>query len=310
MSRLLRLGIVSLTTAASVAAFATPASAASVGTIKVFDGSKVKFQAGSGKTNKVTITRSGLTVTIDDRVKIKAGTGCKAVKGDTTKVRCTVADLAAARVILDLSDGNDTLTNRSDLAITANGGRGRDSLTGGSAAEALLGGAGVDRIYGGAGNDHLNGTTENDYIRGGAGDDEVVGGFGNDELRGGPGNDRISGGRGDDVAYGNTGNDSINGRIGNDKLYGGSGNDVVQGDAHNDRVYGNTGNDRIFGGYGVDKVFGGDGNDLVNGSLEAVGSTLYDTVADQLDGGNQTDTCESVKANDSVYACEIVTNVG
>ncbi|WP_328463136.1 hypothetical protein OHA21_37140 [Actinoplanes sp. NBC_00393] len=304
MSRIVRFSIAVLTATAAVTAVAGPAFAASTGTAKIFNGNHVKFDAGAGQANRVVITNSGRTITIDDRNRIKAGTGCKAVKGDRTKVRCTVPSLAGARVVLALTDGNDHLTNKSSLAITANGGRGTDTLIGGPAAEALLGGAGNDYIHGGAGNDHLNGTTENDDIRGGPGNDEVVGGSGNDKLRGGPGNDAVSGGRGNDIAYGNTGNDSINGRIGDDKLYGGSGNDLIQGDAHNDLIYGNTGNDRLFGGYGVDRLYGDAGNDQLDGSIDAVNGTLWDSDVDRLDGGTQTDICRVVPANDRKVNCE------
>lgn len=306
---MVRLGIVLLTTTAAITALAAPASAASVGTVKVFD-NFVKYQAATGKANRLVVTNSGTTVTIDDRYRIKAGKGCTAVNGDRTKVRCKVTSLDTARVLVNLSDGNDYLINKSALPMTADGARGRDTLIGGSASEALLGGAGKDELNGGAGNDHLNGTTGHDSLRGGTGDDSLAGGTGDDVLRGGAGNDSLAPGLGADAAYGNSGDDIIQDRTGNDTVDGGTGNDTVDGGAGNDKVYGNTGNDRVYGGYGFDKVYGGAGDDLLNGSVDGVGGTLYDTVGDQLDGGNQTDTCEIVPANDSAYACEVIKSVG
>ena len=82
------------TTAAAVAStalFAAPAQAASTGVAQVSGSATVLFQAASGKTNGLIITISGRTVTLDDKVAIKASKGCKAVKKDKTKVKCTTS---------------------------------------------------------------------------------------------------------------------------------------------------------------------------------------------------------------------------
>jgi hypothetical protein len=76
---------------ASTALFAMPAQAASAGAAKVVGSSTVQFNALMGKSNSLTITISGRTVTLNDKVAIKAGKGCKAVKGDKTKARCTTS---------------------------------------------------------------------------------------------------------------------------------------------------------------------------------------------------------------------------
>jgi serralysin len=81
-----RAGLTALITIA-VAAVAVPAEAASWGDATA--GAKtVSFVADWKATNKIVITRSGRTVTIDDRVEIKPGKGCKRVKGDKTRVKC------------------------------------------------------------------------------------------------------------------------------------------------------------------------------------------------------------------------------
>lgn len=69
--------------AASAALFAAPAQAATPATARVI-GDVVQFAAAKAQSNSVTITRSGRVVTVGDKVAIKAGKGCKAVRGDRT----------------------------------------------------------------------------------------------------------------------------------------------------------------------------------------------------------------------------------
>ena len=90
----------------------------------------MQYKAAKGKQNKVVVTRSGNTVTVDDKVAVKAGKGCKAVKGDKTKVRCTTKK-APTRVRVYTYDRNDSIVNKTGLATTADGGTGNDSITGG-----------------------------------------------------------------------------------------------------------------------------------------------------------------------------------
>ncbi|MEU4214236.1 hypothetical protein [Actinoplanes sp. NPDC026623] len=80
-----RVGLALLTTV-SAGALTAPAEAATTGVASVVETVKVQYQAASGKQNKVVATRSGNTITIDDVVAIKAGKGCKAVKGDKTSI--------------------------------------------------------------------------------------------------------------------------------------------------------------------------------------------------------------------------------
>jgi hypothetical protein len=55
----------------------------------------------------VVITRSGNTITIDDRVAISAGKGCKKVKGDKTKVICTTTGAAGEDLNEDPANDDD-----------------------------------------------------------------------------------------------------------------------------------------------------------------------------------------------------------
>jgi hypothetical protein len=70
------------------------------------------------------------TITIDDRVAVKAGAGCKAVKGDKTKVTRTPKK-RPTMVKAALGDKNDTFVDRGlvwDMSVTAFGGAG-DALS-------------------------------------------------------------------------------------------------------------------------------------------------------------------------------------
>ncbi|WP_433792533.1 calcium-binding protein [Actinoplanes sp. CA-252034] len=302
-------------------AFGVPAEAAATGVASVLDATRIKFTAASGQVNRVVVTRSGRTVTIDDRVAVKAGKGCKAVKGDKTKVRCSTAK-TPTRVLVSLGVKNDSVTNRTDLALTASGGDGNDTLIGGPRADRLTGGLGADLLYGRAGADTLDGDDGSDRIWGEAGNDDLKGGWGNDALAGGDGADDLVGGVGNDREYGGAGDDyfyqewdrdpadytvSISDR---DLISGGPGTDLadynsrrkpitadsdgVQGDdgapgerdtlTGIDGIWGGFGNDRLYGTAGPDDLQGGYGNDTLLGL--GGDDQLVDVVgANRLEGG-------------------------
>jgi Ca2+-binding RTX toxin-like protein len=333
-------------TAAAVAAttlFAMPAQAASAGAAKVVGSSAVQFNALLGKSNGLTITISGRTVTLDDKVAIKAGKGCKAVKGDKTKVKCKTSK-KTSRLSVALGDKNDWVVNKTSVYMLADGGSGTDKLTGGSAADQLQGGTGNDKLYGkggidtlfgGSGNDHLVGSTGNDridagpgadkaygeagndLILGGSGNDTLSGAAGNDEIAGGSDNDTITGAAGHDVLVGDAGNDQIAASTGDDVLYGDAGNDTIAGDAGKDIIFAEAGNDNIAGGDGDDILYGKAGNDTIAGNKgddvligeDIVAGQPYgsDAARDRLDGGaNATalgDYCLAMAAG-TVRNCE------
>ncbi|MFC7530351.1 calcium-binding protein [Actinoplanes sp. GCM10030250] len=292
-----RAGLTLLTGAAVLGASAIPAQAATTGVASVVSGTQIQFRAGSNAVNKVVVTRSGNTVTVDDRVAVKAGKGCKKVKGDKTKVRCKPGK-PPTRVRVSLGAKNDSVVNRSGLAMTASGGDGKDSLTGGPRADRLTGGAGADRLYGLGGNDWLEGSYGNDMLSGGDGDDLLSGGENNDREYGGNGRDTfsqgidlagagpdadlLSGGAGDDFAdysgrrYGITadsdgvkGDDGRKGEhdtlTGIDRIWGGTGNDRLYGTAWADDLQGGPGNDTLLGYGGNDQLFDGAGNNRLEG---------------------------------------------
>ncbi|WP_433827698.1 calcium-binding protein [Actinoplanes sp. CA-015351] len=304
-----------LLTGLSATLVGSPAQAATPATAKV-SGRTVLYTAAKGQQNKVVVTVSGRTVTIDDRVAIKAGKGCKKVKGDKTKVRCTTKK---APTWLDIYTGtrNDSIVNKTGIRMTADGGSGNDSITGGSAADYLSGGTGNDKIWGQGGNDYVTGNSGNDRLSGGNGNDTVFGNTGHDGvngdngrdlLGGGAGNDRFSGGAGDDVIgwddtdVSGADNDVYSGGTGFDLLdaykyykhavridIDGGADDGKSGEKDNVRtdienILGSPKNDRIYGSNRGEYLDGGAGNDTIygNGGVDQISGSRG---ADTLDGG-------------------------
>ncbi|MEU4563919.1 calcium-binding protein [Actinoplanes sp. NPDC023936] len=291
-SHVSRIGIILLTTLGA-GVLAAPAQAATTGVVSVAKSTQVQYKAGSGKASTVVVTRSGKTVTIDDKYKIKAGKGCKQVKGDKTKVRCKLKK-NPTRVLVHAGDKNDKVTNKTGIPSLFDGGTGNDSLWGGSKADKLYGGTGNDYLSGGAGNDALYGQAGNDTGYGKAGHDKIYGGGGNDRLHGDSG---YYGDTGNDKIYGEGGNDSLIGWRGNDYLSGGAGNDGLEGDLDGDN-YNTSGNgaDTLLGGSGVDTVRydtygtvrvdldGQKGDDGRAGERDTVGADVENIVAGDSNG--------------------------
>src|SRR5690349_5464338 len=115
MSRVLRsfrAGLTVLVVAAAGAfAGAGPAGAASYG-YATAGATGVTFKADYRVTNSVVVTRSGRTVTIDDRVAVRPGKNCKQVKGDKTRVRCRTTKTPVS-VLVKVYDRDDSVVNNS-----------------------------------------------------------------------------------------------------------------------------------------------------------------------------------------------------
>ncbi|MEU4691794.1 calcium-binding protein [Actinoplanes sp. NPDC023714] len=282
---LTRIGVALFTTIA-VGAVGAPAFAASTGTATA-SGTKVTLKAGSGKANYLKITRSGRTITIDDRVTLKAGKGCKQVKGDKTRVRCTTKKTPTLLTAY-LGDKNDNFSSATSTPLKVYGGSGNDRITGGS---------GNDRLVGDSGNDKIWGVGGHDSIDGGSGNDAIQAGDGNDKVWGGSGNDRIEGQTGTNTLYGDDGDDHVHGWTGNDVVWGGRGNDRLLGYAGNDRVHGGDGNDTILDPRGADRLYGDAGNDVIQGG--GAGLKIYGGSGnDRLQGGNGNDHLDGQSGND------------
>ncbi|WP_189331891.1 calcium-binding protein [Actinoplanes ianthinogenes] len=265
------IGATAVAVAAATTLFAAPAQAATAGLARV-SGTTVKFNALMTKSNSLVITVSGRTVTLNDKVAIKAGKGCKAVKGDKTKVKCTTSS-KPKKLVIALGDKNDKVVNKTGIYMLADGGSGNDTLYGGSGADQLQGASGNDKLYGRGGNDNLFGQSGNDLLVGLTGNDKLYGGTGSDKMYGNTGTDQILGDSGNDVVYGGAGNDLIYGYAGNDWLYGEDGDDEIYGDDYrtgtafgNDVIDGGNGRDGLIGGYGYDRVYGANSDDILYGS--------------------------------------------
>ncbi|MEU4239724.1 calcium-binding protein [Actinoplanes sp. NPDC026619] len=256
---LTRVGLALLVAASIDALAATSAQAASTGVASVVETTKVNYKAAKGKQNKVVVTLAGRTITIDDTVAIKAGKGCKEVKGDKTKVRCTTRT-APTRVRVYTYDRNDSITNKASLPSTLNGGTGSDTIVGGPRADLINGDNGNDKIWGAGGNDTIYPDLGNDVSHGGDGADlimDVGGKF--------VSNDWMYGDNGDDTAFGFAGSDHIFGGFGDDFLSGGADADYIDGGYGGDYLIGNdclagdpvgncTAKDTLIGGPGINTI--------------------------------------------------------
>jgi hypothetical protein len=260
------LALLSVGAAAIVAA---PAEAATTGTVSVEKSSMVAYVTSPAATTRhnVSITRSGRTVTVDDSVPVRAGAGCSAVSGDSTKARCTLkVDPTWLRV--RLGEGDDVLVNRTDLSMSANTLNGNDRITGGPKRDILKGDIGNDDLSGYLGNDIEDGGPGNDwFIQSGdpgttADADSFIGGSGLDQVsyfaRSKPVTADADAVRGDDGAAGE--HDTIGASV--EAIMGGGGNDRLLGTSRVDYVYGSAGNDRLDGGTGRDYLNGAGGVDV------------------------------------------------
>ncbi|BFU46375.1 calcium-binding protein [Krasilnikovia sp. MM14-A1004] len=315
-----RVGLCAVATL-GVGVLAAPAQAATTGVASVVESTKVQYKAAKGKQNKVVVTRSGRTVTIDDTVAIHPGKGCKAVTGDRTRVRCTPAK-APTRVRVYTYDRNDSIVNDTDLPMTADGGTGNDKVTGGPRGDILRGDRGRDTIRGLGGNDRIDGSYDNDHLYGGDGNDRFEDGFGNDVVHGGNGDDSFFVDPGNDKFYGDAGNDEVlafepykeqiyddadlfSGGVGDDVLIyaysrdvtidadGAVGDDGAKGEhdsiaADFESLYGGSGNDHIYGTARDELLGGGEGNDVIVG-YGGNDILLGDVGTDKLYGGTGND---------------------
>jgi Ca2+-binding RTX toxin-like protein len=265
----------------AVALAPAPALAASGGKATMI-GDMVDFTAGAGDRNDIVFTRSGRTIVVDDRVAIRAGTGCAAVRGDRTKVRCATSS-APQWITADLGDKNDRMVSKVGITVDVRGQAGNDTLVGGAGADSLWGDGGTDVVSGGAGRDVLAGGAGNDALRGGTGDDILNSDAGADTMLGGAGFDTVyygtrkvaltidlDGAKGDDGARGErdtvgadvegiiagAGADRLTGNGTTNRITGGPGNDVIRGGAGYDLLVGQAGHDSLYGDAGSDYLVG------------------------------------------------------
>ncbi|MEV4279339.1 calcium-binding protein [Actinoplanes xinjiangensis] len=297
----LRAGLVAATVLTGLA-IGGPAEAATTGTAQVVNRTQILYKAAAKRVNHVTITRSGNTVTIDDRVTIKPGAGCRQVSGDKTRVRCTTSGTPTWGSI-QTYDLNDTIVNRADLGLSIRPGSGTNTVVGGPRREDLYGGDERDTIHGGGGNDYIYPGYGTNVVYGGPGDDNIKGGGNTDTIHGEAGNDRIDPGAGNDVVRGGAGDDMFDEGTGRDALYGDDGSDSFWQGGWN-----GVARDGIHGGAGWDTVEymarsravaadldGRAGDDGQNGEGDSIGTDV-----ESLRGGRGNDWLAGNAANNGL----------
>ena len=188
----------------------------------------------------------------------------------------------------------DTLTYASsDAAVTVN--IAAKTASGGHA-QGDTGLGGFENLIGSANDDTITGTSSANKIEGGAGDDTISGGGGNDVIEGGGGADTMTGGTGTDtLSYASsTSEDRVWVNIGTPKFSDGdaegdsaSGFENLIGSYTSDILVGDENDNVIIGFGGADEIDGGDGTDTVSYAL------LDDSVVFNFAGGgfgNKSDT--------------------
>jgi hypothetical protein len=275
---LLAVGLSPLLLSSSAQAVAAPATVS-------FSGQHLNYQAANGQTNKLTVTKSEVSVDdpqgafgavqvtykLDDAVTITSTSDrCSyPTASDKTVIVCTWLveegqDPESIATFM-LADKNDKVTFVNPSKDTYNAdefnlGSGNDSYTSAKYIDGstIVGGTGndtitVDKLGGDL--SRLWGNNGSDTLRVKDGDFAYLdGGIGNDKLYGGTGSQSLNGGDGNDVIHGGSGADTLTGGKGNDTLYGDHGDDTLNG---------NSGNDKLYGGQGKDKLNGGPGKDVL-----------------------------------------------
>ena len=269
---------------------------------------EVRYKAGRGERNGLSVRITGRAVKFTDSVGIRAGRGCKKLSRRTA--RCSLRSVDGSSLTVALGDRADSVRTRGKLRydeyasngrVTVRGGPGADRILGGPAQNdpnTLAGGSGNDTVIGGSGEDVFDEgprASGSDTIDGRGGEDEVTyprsrgvslsaDGQRND---GEPGEsdlltsvENLTGGRGSDVITGGPARDVLDG--GPDRATGRKG-DVIDGGAGADQVNGSGGADTIIGGEGEDTIAAGRGDDRV---------LLRDGRHDDVECGSGTDTIE------------------
>jgi Ca2+-binding RTX toxin-like protein len=201
-------------------------------------------------------------------------------------------------IILDGTEGDDSLAGVNGNDYSLNGHGGNDTLIGADGNDSFVGGAGADLMRGGAGDDifFYQGAQESpldDVLDGGAGHDAIwIQTYEGDNLTltltdsirtniesliSTDGNEVFDGAN-------LTGGIGIHSGGGNDVIYGGAGADMLMGGSGDDALVGDGGDDLLTGGAGHDFLSGGDGNDVF---VYQDGEHPAD---DTLDGGDGIDT--------------------
>ena len=298
----MRRSLLSLSLACSLTALG--ATAAHAATITGDPAGGFTYQAADGETTNMSVQST------DDGKLVFFGIGpltavvpAECVIEDWVTPTVTCALPASVRVNLGPADDRVSLSYDfpTSVAVTMDGGAGKDWLQGDKSNDTLIGGPGDDRLEGNWGNDVLDGGEGNDTMSGYAGADRLTGGPGDDMLHPDeyeePSADFVDGGEGIDTIESDYGSryssaptpplsftlagGADDGRPGeNDDIRGverlilSSAATVVGGDAGeyvklhqvggDGSLTGNGGDDELRGGDGADRIDAGPGNDKVD----------------------------------------------
>jgi Ca2+-binding RTX toxin-like protein len=119
--------------------------------------------------------------------------------GQPTQAFCSAGSVS--RLLIDVTEREDSVTVAVGLPATIFGGPGADQLSGGDAADTVDGGDGNDRVAGGGGNDQLIAGEGVDDVDAGAGDDRIMTRDGlRDVVRCGAGTDAVDADTFDELA--------------------------------------------------------------------------------------------------------------
>jgi hypothetical protein len=286
---------------AALAAAALPA-AAHAATVAVDDGI-LRYQAGSGEVNGLSVRVADGSLVFGDQAQIAAGSGCRIDEEGNAVCRSDV-DL----VQVALGDRNDTVLYRAPHFAVVGGEAGDDTFFGGvrepsaSAREQLnyVGGPGSDLItYVFADRGVRVDTASSAQEDGRPGDLEFV-----HEV------ERIEGSNLDDVLFGSSANDLLRGLNGNDVIAGRGGNDTIdEGSAPSgaDTISGADGIDRISYGTrtsGVSVSLDGVRNDGATGENDNLGASVDNVTGtnfrDVLTGNDETNAIDAFGGNDTI----------
>jgi hypothetical protein len=260
---------------------------------------EVRYAAGGGESNDVTVTFTGEEVAFEDSAAAIEAQG-ECTNTSPNRAVCSSSDASLSLRPVLLGDGSDQLRIDADASrtIRARGGPGDDRLYGGSDTEYLFAGPGDDLVDGGPGGDTINGGGGRDELRAG----ELANDFATDFIEDGD-EDRSAD---DDTIVGHPDRTYVTYRarrrrvmidlaagvagargerdnlVGITLVEGGRAGDLVAGSPADDFIRGNRGADEIRGLGGDDVLRGEGGADHVYGGRG-------DDVADDSDTDNEVD---------------------
>ena len=294
----------------------------------------VAFQGEPGEANRVSVTRTGGTVTVhDDAAPVRPKAPCTAVDERTASCPAQSGSGPIPGFSAALGDGDDRILVAAELQArtSLSGGPGADLIRGGADDDRLDGGEGPDQLSGGEGEDTVDysGRTARVFVElaasvggernegdtyvdveialGGSGDDVLLGSGDRDTLDGGLGDDRLDGRGGDDLLTGGQGTDSLTGGAGDDELEG----DPEQGDEvytatftpRGDTLIGGSGDDVLSDqAGGGDRMSGGPGDDRLTPLGPGAAVLRGGPGNDELEGGEGRDRLFGDAGRDRIFA--------